>query len=99
MAKVYKNDAGTVLQVDCGEDISGASAVALKVLKPNTSVEESWTGAAGGTGNQYVVVTIDGTTVKVDVAGEYRIQPHITALSGWTGRGETVRLVVHDHQQ
>jgi len=99
MAKVYKDDVGTVIQIDCGTNLNGASAYAFKVMKPNTTTEETWTATlVDDDDDDTIQVTTDGSDIALDVAGQYKIQPHITGLSGWTGRGEMVYLDVYEHQ-
>jgi len=86
--KVYIGDVGTVIDVDCGESISGATSCALSVLKPNGARVE-WSATIHGTSVlRHIVVAGD-----LDVAGTYRLQPMLT-LGTWAGRGNTVSFDV-----
>ena len=90
-AKVYVGDVGTAIELDTTVDISGASSVAIEVKKPDGTTA-TWSGTVTGTGNtkiRYVTTTGD-----IDQAGIYFLQAAVTSLSGFTGRGETVRLHV-----
>lgn len=81
-----------VLKIDAGKDISGATNITLKVLKPDAVTEEDWT-----------VVSIEGTQIfryniaadDFDEAGEYRFQVEYTNGT-FSGRTRTVRWFVYD---
>jgi len=87
--KIYVGDTGTEFIVDTGTDVSSATKLALKVLKPE-GVSAEWVGSS------YQTTKIKYTTVADDlnVAGEYAIQAYVE-MPAWTGRGETVVIRVH----
>lgn len=88
MDKVYVGDIGTIIEVDCDEDISTATGYKLVVRKPD-GTRADWTASIYGT------TALRHTTVAGDlsVAGIYRVQPYMT-LDSWTGRGKTVEFEV-----
>jgi hypothetical protein len=88
MTKLYVGDTGTVITLDCGQDISAATARAIDVRKPDGSTT-SWAASASGT-NSVAFTTLAGT---LDQAGEWRLQSSVTLPSGeWLG--ETAHLDV-----
>jgi hypothetical protein len=89
MSKVYTGDTGTVIVLDCGQDISAATARSIEVRKPDGSTT-SWAATADGTtGIKYT--SLAGT---FDQAGDYELQAVVTLPAG-TWRGETVLLTVY----
>ncbi len=89
MSKVYTGDTGTVIVLDCGQNISTATARSIAVRKPDGS-STSW--AAVGEGTDSIKHTsLAGT---FDQAGDYQLQAVVTLPSG-TWRGETVALHVY----
>jgi hypothetical protein len=91
MSKTYKDDIGTVVIVDCGEDISSATTSDLIVLKPGDSTEYTWSGIVYND-NFVKYTTVAG---NFDTVGIYKIQPYVV-LTTWAGLGETVEIRVHD---
>ena len=91
MSKVYTGDTGTVIVLDCGQDVSTATVRSIAVRKPDRSTT-TWSAVAEGN-NRIKDTSLAGT---VDQAGEYRVQALVTLPSGvW--RGETVALNVYSH--
>lgn len=89
MSKTYVGDIGTVIVLDCGQDVSTASARTIEVKKPDQTTV-SWTAVAEGT-NSIKFTTVSGT---LDQPGEWLLQAKVTIGSGvW--RGETARLMVY----
>lgn len=89
MSKVYVGDIGTQIILDCGQDVSAATARSIEVRKPDGSVT-SWPAVASGT------KAISFTTVAdtLDAPGGWRLQAVVTLPSGkW--RGETAWLPVY----
>lgn len=83
MSKHYINETGTVITVDCGEDITSATNTKLKVQKPDgTKVE--WTTTIYD--SNYLRYTTQSN--DLDQSGEYIVQSSLT-LSGWTGLGDS----------
>jgi len=91
MSKIYVGDVGTVILVNMGEDISGATTTNLIVLKPGDSTEYTWSGSVYND-NYLKYTTLSG---NISVEGEYKLQPYIV-LSTWSGKGETVTIRVYD---
>lgn len=89
MGKHYVGDIGTIVTVDCGTAISGATNTKLKVKKPDGTAEE-WGATIDGTDN------LEHTTIDTDFDqdGVYYLQASLT-ISGWTGLGETATFTIH----
>ncbi len=90
MTKVYKNDVGTEIILDCGQDISSSTTRKIKVKKPDNTLVE-WTASLEGT------TKIKYTTQSGDLAlaGKYLMQAYVS-IGSWSGSGETCALVVYD---
>ena len=88
--KVYVGDVGTDVIVDCGEDITGATGLSLKVKKPDGTAS-SWTGDIAVYNSNYLKYTIQSSDLSVD--GRYKVQASLT-LGTWTGLGETDTFTV-----
>jgi hypothetical protein len=88
--KVYAGDLGTRVILDCGQDISAATARSIEVQKPNGSTA-SWTAIAEGT-NSIKFDTVANSSF--DVPGTWRLQSKI-AIGGAVWRGTTVTLTVY----
>ena len=88
--KSYVRDIGTILEVDCGIDISAATTHNLMIQKPDLTAVE----LVGIVYNSNYIryTTIDG---DLDQAGVYRIQSKIV-ISAWEGLGETAKLRIYD---
>lgn len=89
MSKLYVGDTGTVIILDCGQDISAASARSIEVRKPDGTTV-TWSAVASGS-NSIAFTTLAGS---LDMPGRWRLQAHVTLPSGqW--RGETAMLDVY----
>lgn len=89
MSKVYTGDTGTVIVLDCGQDISAATARSIEVRKPSGATA-SWSAVAEG--NTSIKFTTLGDSL--DQPGDWRLQARVVTPSG-TWRGEAVTLTVH----
>jgi len=88
--KTYVDNIGTVIDIDMGQDISGASTTDLYVKKPD-GTEDIWTGIIYESNYiRYVIVADD-----LNEAGTYYIQPYLV-MSGWSGYGKTVSFKVYN---
>lgn len=88
---VYKGDIGTVVLLDTGMTITGATAITVEALKPSGTISH-WT-ATVHTDNVSVKHTI--VSGEFDEVGTYTLQAKLT-LGGGTWRGESVKLIVKD---
>ena len=88
--KHFVDEVGTVITVDCGCDITGATGTALKVKKPD-GTEVSWTATIYDS-NYLRYTTVSG---DLDQVGVYYVQSYLT-IGGWTGRGETAEFIIYD---
>ena len=88
--KVYAGDVGTEIILNCGSDISGATATLIKAKKPDGTTV-NWTAAVYNS-NYLRYVTEAG---DLDQAGRFYLQASLT-LGGWSGLGETAVLMVYD---
>jgi len=89
MGKVYVGDVGLVLLLDCDEDLTSATDLAVNVLKPDGS-KVTWVPTVYATTKlRYIIAQGD-----LDQVGEYRLQPSLTLPNGWSGLAETAVLQV-----
>lgn len=87
--KTYVGDTGTVITLDCGQNISAATARSIAVQKPDGTTT-SWAASASGTDS------IAYTTLanSLDQNGTWLLQA-VVSLGGGTWRGETAQLTVY----
>lgn len=86
--KVYVGSIGTVIVLDCGQDITAASVRRIDVRKPDGTVVTWAAVASGSTALRFV--TVSGT---LDQPGRWLLQAHVTLPTGdWPG--DTVALDV-----
>lgn len=88
---VYKGDVGTVILLDTGISIVGATNLSIEVLKPS-GIESSWTSSIH-TDNRSVKHTV--AVGGFDEVGTYILQAKLS-IGGGTWRGESVKLIVKD---
>lgn len=89
MTKVYVGDAGTLLVLDCGQNISAATVRSIEARKPNGAMV-SWPATANGANSLQVI--LDDTMFTSP--GRWFLQAKVTLPAGvW--RGETVALDVY----
>jgi len=89
MAKHYVGNIGTEIIVNCGTDISGATAQSLKVKKPSGAIV-NWLATIYNTNFlKYSVASRD-----FDEAGVYELQAYIV-MPSWIGRGETTTFTIY----
>jgi hypothetical protein len=88
--KVYKGDTGTIIVLDCGQNITAATARSIEARKPDGTAV-SLVAVASGT-NSIAYTTLAGT---LDQAGTWLLQALVTLPTG-TWRGATARLTVHE---
>lgn len=87
-SKVYLGDTGTVITLDCGQDVSSATARAIEARKPSGDVV-SWTASASGA--DAISYTTDDD--DIDEVGDWRLQAHVTTAAGeWLGETVTLRV-------
>lgn len=86
--KVYVGDTGTAIILECGQDISAATALSIEVRKPDGTLT-SWAATLSGT------TAIRYTTLSntLDQSGVWKLQAKVTLPTGqW--RGATANLQV-----
>jgi hypothetical protein len=87
--KLYTGDTGTVITLECGQDISAATVRNIQVRKPDGTTV-TWSAVASGT-TAVAFTTLAGS---LDMPGRWRLQAHVTLPSGqW--RGETAAVDVY----
>lgn len=89
MNKVYVGDVGTVVVLDCGQNVSAAISRSVDVRRPDGS-STNWPASASGT--NAIQVTIGAG--ELAVAGAWRLQANVEMPTG-TWRGATVVLRVY----
>lgn len=87
--KVYVGDTGTVITLDCGTDISAATARSIAVQRPDGTTT-TWAASASGTDS----LTYTTVSSSLDRAGTWLLQA-VVSIDGGTYRGETAQLVVY----
>ena len=89
MAKVYKNDVGTIVKIDLQTDLSSATSITINVKKPD-GTSEVWNPTVYETVYlRYVIQSGD-----LNLSGTYTLQVHLTD-SGWTGSSTPCKFTVH----
>lgn len=87
--KIYVADTGTAIILDCGHDVSAASARSIVVRKPDGTFA-NWAAVASGT----TAIRFDSLAGTFDMPGVWRVQAKVTIGSGsWLG--ETVAFTVY----
>lgn len=87
---IFVGDKGTEIVLDTSEDITLATSVSIRVVKPDATVV-SWTGSIYSTTK--VRYVSDLTTSDFDQQGEWVLQAYVV-LPDWSGYGEKVELQV-----
>src|SRR3972149_3376228 len=96
MGKVYKNDVGTKITIDTGQDVSGANSVKIKYIKPDGTTG-LWD-AIVDTDDQsiyYLTQVNSGDIYDLDQVGVWMFYPVID-MDTWDGHGESVEITVYD---
>ena len=89
MTKVYVGDTGTAIILDCGQDVSAATARSIEYRKPDGTTG-SWSASASGTNS----IRFDSLAGTFDQAGRWQLQAKVTLATGlW--RGATAELLVY----
>ena len=85
----FVGDIGLVVFLDCGQDVSAATGLLMKVKKPDETTTD-WSASLSGT--NYIKYTIQAG--DLNQSGDFRIQAQFT-LGSWVGRGRTAVLTVY----
>lgn len=86
--KVYVGDTGTVITLDCGQNVSTATARVIYARKPDGTLV-TWTASASGT-NFIAYTTLEAT---LDQVGIWKLQAGITLPTGeWRGESADLRV-------
>lgn len=82
--KIYVGDNGTILELECNIDISGATNVTVEILAPpsDTLIIKS----ADVISPSIIRVVLDSEDIPK--SGTYKFQP-VATIGAWTGRGST----------
>ena len=86
---VFLNDIGTLIRVDVGSDITGATVREIKYIKPN-GIKGAWTATVVEKYLHYVTKEGD-----LDQIGEWIVQALVTTSLG-TWHGEITRFEVQE---
>lgn len=90
MSKHYEGDTKTVILVDTLHDITGATKLELRVIKP-CNEEVTWTGTLNGTTKiQYITQAAD-----FDEPGKWRLNAYVESPD-WTGLGDLATWDVYE---
>ncbi len=88
MSTVFTGDVGTVISLDCGENIATATLMKIKVRKSNGQ-KVTWDATLDGA-NAIKYVTGVG---DLDVPGTWHLQAYVE-MPTWRGSGEVALLVI-----
>jgi len=91
MTKIYKGDVGVEIRLDTGQNLTGATAMKIKVQKPD-GTEAEWAA------QQYNSNTIYYVTASVDLAasGDYVLQSYVEWGEDSKHTGESVILKIYE---
>ena len=91
MTKIYKGDVGVEIRLDTGQNLTGATAMKIKVQKPD-GTETEWAA------QQYNSTTIYYVTASGDLAanGDYVLQSYVEWGEDSKHTGESVILKIYE---
>ena len=92
-SKVMEGDIGTQIILDTEVDISSATSLLIKYIKPDGITAGQWTASLDATEKKLTFTTISGT---LDEAGVWMLQGYIVTPT-WSGHTERVRFDVHEY--
>jgi len=88
--KPIVGDINTIVQINMSEDLSGASALKVKYLKPDLKSIGEVNGFATGVGNKILQATLP----VLDQEGDWIFVPYADSLGSWSGHGNSIRVHV-----
>ena len=92
MGKIYVGDIGTIIELDSGVALAGASPLQIKYEKPDGTTRGAWTASIYDTTKaKYATLAND-----LDQAGVWTFQIYAEGLTGWSGHGEEYYRTIHD---
>jgi len=91
--KVFENDIGTQIVLDTEVDISAATSLLIKYIKPDQVTAGQWTASLDETQKKLTFTTVSGT---LDQSGVWMLQGYIVTPT-WSGHTERVRFEVHEY--
>lgn len=91
LSRSFVGDVGTVILLDCGQEISDASVSDIKVKKPDGTTE-TWNGTVHEDKYVKYIIQIDDFNIR----GEYKFQAYVQTPA-WQGLGETVLWRVYEN--
>ncbi len=89
MTKPYVGDTGTIIQLDTGASLAGASEMTIEARRPDGTTVSWAATAVDGTKLQFV--TLANT---LNQAGDWKLQARVV-MPGGTWLGETVKFAVY----
>jgi len=91
MTKIYKGDVGVEIRLDTSQSLTGATAMKIKVRKPD-GTEAEWAA------QQCNSTTIYYVTASGDLAasGDYVLQSYVEWREDSKHTGESVKLRIYD---
>lgn len=82
-------DTDTVVRLNMQEDVTGATTLSIKYMKPDMTTVGEADGAA------YQTNSIQATLPELDQEGDWVLVPYAVNLSGWTGHGDPIYMHVY----
>ncbi|NOR85392.1 hypothetical protein GQ473_04685 [archaeon] len=89
MSKHYVDDIGTIITVNCVEDISAATTTEFKIKKPDGSITIWPAVVYNSTYMRYTTISGD-----FDTPGVYILQSHVI-LPTWQGLGDSAEFTIY----
>ena len=86
--KIYQGDSGTIILIDCNENINAASNVYISVKEPSGNLA-NWNGNVYS--NTFIMYTL--SPEDISDSGIYKLQP-VIEIGNWVGRADTVEFRV-----
>lgn len=88
MTKPYVGDTGTIIQLDTGASLTGATSLSIEAKRPDGTVVSWAATAVDGTKVQFVTLAN-----SLNMAGDWKLQARVTLPTGtWTGEVATLRV-------
>jgi Zn-dependent M28 family amino/carboxypeptidase len=95
MSKIYKNQSGLRLTLETGINITTASSLKIKYIKPDKTTG-NWTATISGTTALYKDFINTGGNSELDQSGLWIFYSFITFSDGRLAPGEAVNIMVYE---
>ena len=90
MSIIYQGQDGTIIDIDCGEDMSGASGLKMELRRADGSTLDV-TATLSATDNNHIQHTITDASGELTTFGKYSFQAY-AEIGTWKGYGDPVTI-------